>query len=106
MKDLKSQIIQLVSHLPIISKAFYFNNFDDSTQGFRVNLSNTDFLEIRYPLEDRDIFSYLHISHYRATVYDCKLHKTNIITGKSVLIETGDLDIDFYKKLLNQFINR
>jgi hypothetical protein len=79
----------------------YSENWDDQYQGFKLNPNNPKILlQILFTFEEEGFMKHIRIERYEMDLYNKKVLERTIIRGKAIITDQGDVDYDFYEKVL------
>lgn len=94
MKELFRKMLERLGYNPQ-----YVSNFDDVNEGYQYNPTPRNLIEIKLSFTNE----YITVYCYTTDTYNSKVFTKMIISGQAIRFETGDIDYDFYEKILRNY---
>lgn len=98
---MKTEVENLLKMLGI-HDYLYVDNIDDHNEGFYYNPIPTVLVRIMYSVRNNNVYdAYVYIDRHTITTYDSGLQYKVILSGRVLLTDSGEFDLDFYAKILS-----
>jgi hypothetical protein len=102
---MKNKFKAIICKLFTIHGLKFIKNIDDRNEGFEFNPDTRTLIIVKYPMGalETDLDSYISIDKYEIRLYPTACTERKIISDQVVLLSSGEIDWDFYEKLLRNY---